>query len=310
MVPWMGGRGQSFDVFAATQDGDKFGAPVAVAATPANEWDPAIAADRKGNVAIAWDTYEKGDHDIYLALRGADGKFGKAMPVVATLNFEVRPSLAYDGEGSLWIVWEQSGENWAKDHGALKKFGIPIFTGGRTLGSKVLRNAVEWLEPPEILAAQPLPARKGKGKGKGAQSSGGGTRAARQQMAPCYPRLATDAQGRVWLAFRGRPPGGEWRVGVGPVFCEFVTRMDGEAWLPPIWVPRSDNILDNRPAWAALPNGDMLLAYSGDGRSAVHPPYGGGRGRAGAKKAVAAGVVPDPNNTLFAATISRAEAVA
>jgi hypothetical protein len=310
VVTWMGGRGQSFDILAATQDGDKFGAPVAIAATPANEWDPAIAADKKGNVAIAWDTYEKGDHDICLALRGTDGGFGKATPVAASLNFEVRPTLAYDGEGSLWIVWEQSGQNWAKDHGALKKFGIPIFTGGRTLGAKVLRNGTEWLQPPEILTAPPTPVGKGKGKGKGkgGKSSGAMTKGARQQMAPCFPRLATDAQGKVWLAFRGRPPGGEWRVGVGPVFCEFVTRMDGHAWLAPVWVPRSDNILDNRPAWAALPNGDMLLAYSGDGRSAVHPPYGAGKG-AGRKAAAASGVAPDPNNALFAATVSRADAV-
>jgi hypothetical protein len=310
VVTWMGGRGQSFDIFAAMQDGDKFGAPVAIAATPANEWDPAIAADKKGNVAIAWDTYGKGDHDIYLALRGADGVFGKVMPVAATLNFEVRPALAYDGQGDLWIVWEQSGENWAKDHGALKRFGIPIFTGGRSLGAKVLRNGAEWLQPPEILAAPAAPAGKGKGKGKGKKvaSAGATTKGQRQQMAPCFPRLATDAQGKVWLAFRGRPPGGEWRVASGPIFNEFVTRVDGDAWLAPAWVPRSDNILDNRPAWAALPNGDMLLAYSGDGRSALHPPYAGG-GRGADKKAGTAGGAPDPNNSIFVATLDCADAV-
>ncbi|MBI5684083.1 MAG: hypothetical protein HZC54_03290 [Verrucomicrobia bacterium] len=309
VVTWMSGRGQSFDIFAATQDGDKFGAPVAIAATPANEWDPAIAADKKGNVAIAWDTYEKGDHDICVALRGADGAFGKATPVAATLDFEVRPAVAYDGQGDLWIVWEQSGENWGKDFGALKKTGIGIFTGGRSLGSKVLRNGTEWLQPPPIVAAPAVVAGKGKGKGKAraAKSAGARTQGARQQMAPCFPRLATDAQGKVWLAFRGRPPGGEWRVASGPIFNEFVTRMDGERWLAPVWLPRSDNILDNRPGWAALPNGDMLLAYSGDGRAAVHPPYGGG-GKGAGKKTAGAGAAPDPNNTVFVATISRVEA--
>lgn len=312
VVTWMSGRGPSFDIFAATLDGDKFGPPVAIAATPANEWDPAIAADKKGNVAIAWDTYGKGDHDIYLALRGAAGAFGKPMPVAATLNFEVRPALAYDGQGDLWIVWEQSGENWGKDFGGLKKTGIGIFSGGRSLGAKVLRNGTEWLQPPEIVSAPALPAGKGKGKGKGkaqaAKSGDARPRGARQQLAPCFPRLATDAQGRVWLAFRGRPPGGEWRVASGPIFNEFVTRMDGDHWLAPIWVPRSDNILDNRPAWAALPDGDMVLAYSGDGRTDVHPPYGGG-GRGAGKKAAAAGGAPDPNNSIFVATLTHTEAV-
>ncbi len=325
VVTWMGGRGASFDIFAATQTGDNFGPPVPISgipagdssatcvcrpvtdsgAPPSNEWDPAIAADKNGNVAIAWDTYAKGDHDICLILRGADGTFGKPMAVAATLNFEVRPALAYDGQGDLWIVWEQSGENWAKDHGALKRFGIPIFGGGRTLGAKVLRNGAEWLQPPEILPAPAPAAGKGKSRGKGKGTAASPIpRGVRQQVAPCFPRLAADANGKVWLAFRGRPPGGEWRVGAGPIFCEFVTRMDGDNWLPPVWVPRSDNILDNRPAWAALPDGDMLLAYSGDGRAAVHPPYG--IGKAGGRKA--AGVAPDPNNTLFAATLGRSQA--
>ncbi|MBM4080240.1 MAG: hypothetical protein FJ278_11120, partial [Planctomycetes bacterium] len=194
-VTWMAGRGASFDIFAAQQSGDRFSTPLPIAATNANEWDPAIAADKRGNLAIAWDSYQKGDYDVYLALRGVGGKFGEPMPVAATLNFEVRPSLAYDGEGQLWVAWEQGDENWGKDFGPLKKQGIAIFQG-RSLGVKVLRNRTEWLAPPDVMLAMPnLPRVGGRAgqAGKAAKAPPG--KGQLQQAAPSFPRLATDAQG-------------------------------------------------------------------------------------------------------------------
>jgi hypothetical protein len=104
-----------------------------------NEWEPAIAADAKGNLAVAWDTYQKGDYDVYVARRGSDGKFQPPQPVAGSLAFEVRPSIAYDREGQLWIAWEESGDRWGKDFGALKKQGIAIYQAGRSIAAKVMR---------------------------------------------------------------------------------------------------------------------------------------------------------------------------
>lgn len=328
IVAWMGGHSRNFDIFAATQDGDAFGEPEIISTlpreaprcicpplnppsgTPANEWDPAIAADPYGNVAIAWDTYEKGDYDVQVALRGLDGKFGSPIPVAATLQFEARPSLAFDGDGALWIAWEQTGENWAKDYGPLKRYGIPIFDG-RTLGVKVLRNGCDWFTPPDVMAAMPhMPRADGRAGKQTANAKPLGPNALKQ-AAPCFPRLATDTRGQVWLAFRARQAG-QWRVTVGPVFMEFATRMDGDQWLPATWLPRSNNILDNRPGWAALPDGGMLIAYSGDGRGEVNPmgdakfPAGKGKG----KGAGAARALPDANNHVFVAQIPAAGEIA
>ena len=69
-------------------------------------------------------------------------------------------------------------------------------------------------------------------------------------IAPCFPRLAAGADGNVWLAFRGKP-GGNWRVQVGSVWFEYVTRLYGDEWTEAVWLPRSNNILDNRPALCA-----------------------------------------------------------
>src|SRR5207244_1257586 len=133
---------KNFNVFVASQDGDRFTAPQRITQAAGNDWEPAIAADAKGHLAVAWDTYEKGDYDVQVALRNKDGKFDAPQNVAATLAFEVRPSLAYDPDGRLWIAYEMSGDQWGKDFGALKRKGIPLYeaqnAGGRSLAVKVL----------------------------------------------------------------------------------------------------------------------------------------------------------------------------
>src|SRR5439155_22766209 len=95
-VTWVGGREKNFNVFVASQEGERFSAPRRLTQSAANEWEPAIAADAAGHLAVAWDTYAKGDYDVYVARRsGGDGSFEPAQPVAAPLACEVRPSLAY-----------------------------------------------------------------------------------------------------------------------------------------------------------------------------------------------------------------------
>ncbi len=159
-VTWMGARETAFHVFVAHQEGDKFSEPARVSEFKANEWDPSIAADKNGNVTVAWDTYEKGDYDVYLRTRAADGKLGDVTAVAATNNFEVRPSLAYDHDGQLWVAWEQSGELWGKDFGALKKLGIPLYQSGRSIGVKVRKVDGSWAKPVGDFA-NAIPSRNG-----------------------------------------------------------------------------------------------------------------------------------------------------
>src|SRR5205814_10501797 len=141
----------------ASQQGDHFSPPQRLTQSKANEWEPAIAADARGNVAVAWDTYEKGDYDVYLARRNSSAdSFEQPQPVAATLAFEVRPSLAYDNQGRLWIAWEESGDQWGKDFGALKKKGIPLYQAGRTLGMRVLMEDGQWQSPPDVMEAMPV----------------------------------------------------------------------------------------------------------------------------------------------------------
>ena len=277
-VAWVGSRGEHFNIFTSHQtDAAAFSAPERVTASESNEWEPAIAADKNGTVTVGWDTYEKGDYDVYVAKAAGGGKFSAPVPVAATLNFEVRPSLAYDSTGRLWVAWEQGGELWGKDFGALKKKGTPLYSGIRSLGVKVQDTSGQWYTPPDVMEAVGADARPGAGKARAAGNPAkqapaglGAAARARGGTAPCFPRLAADDQGRIWLAFRGRQ-GGNWRVGVGSVWFEFVTRLDGDDWLPAAWIPHSNNILDNRPALVAAPDHSLLVFFSGDGRGEILP---------------------------------------
>src|SRR5439155_14249862 len=111
-LAWVGGREKNFNVFVASQSTDgKFTAPQRLTQSAANEWEPAMAADAAGHLAVAWDSYAKGDYDVYVARRAnADGgtTFEPAQPVAASLAFEVRPSMAYDKSGRLWVAYEVS----------------------------------------------------------------------------------------------------------------------------------------------------------------------------------------------------------
>jgi hypothetical protein len=154
-VTWVGGRESHFHVYAAHQTEGGFSKPARVSLFQGNEWEPAIASDGKGQLAIAWDTFDKGDYDVYVAIADAEGKLSQPEAVAATLGFEVRPSVAFDGDGRLWMAYESSGDQWGKDFGALKKKGIPLYQTGRSLAVKVRDKQGQWFEPADVMDAVP-----------------------------------------------------------------------------------------------------------------------------------------------------------
>lgn len=267
-VTWVGAREANFHVFTAHQQEGGFSEPQRVSQFQGNEWEPAIAADDLGNLAVAWDTFDKGDYDVYVSTRGNDQLLSKPQPVAASLAFEVRPSLAYDRDGRLWIAYESSGDQWGKDFGALKKKGIPLYQTGRSLGVKVRDAAGHWFAPDDVMQAMPGARPVGRPRTTGTQQrqpARGPRRSPITSIAPTYPRLACDTQGGVWLAFRGKP-GSNWRVGVGSIWFEYLTRLDSSGWSDAVWMPHTNNILDNRPALASVGDRGVLAVFSGDGR--------------------------------------------
>src|SRR5579864_7774498 len=217
-VAWQGFRNNNLEVLTTAQTGDTFAPEAIVSTSPASDWDPAIAAAPNGEVAISWDTYDKGDYDVYLRRVRFTDQIGMddPIPVAATLNFEARSSLAYDPQNRLWIAYEVSGPKWAKDYGAYDTTGIGIAQNhniqvrcliGNDLYSttddiaKTLPGAAAtqlflpttrtgYLPQPDPALAQDRKpnADVGFGINAGPENS--------------FPRIATDSDGTVYLSFR------------------------------------------------------------------------------------------------------------
>lgn len=216
-----------------------------------NEWSPALAVDRRGRPFVAYDTYAAGNYDVRLRAFDAEGKpAGEPVIVAGTPRYETHASLAIDPRGQVWVAYEERTDNWGKD-------AENLVTGqGSTLYRKAAvrvrcldgERLVEAPDPVGMLAAtDPL---------RGFNS---------------FPRLAADASGRVWLAFRHRQEaiwGNNVVMVVGAVWVEHVTVLAGASWSAPLPVPSSDNLLDNRPALVAPREGSdpLLMVYSSDGR--------------------------------------------
>ena len=226
-MAWQGwDDGQADILLAPVEDA---GSPARVSEGPGNEWSPAIAIDKGGRIHVAYDTYQAGNYDVFLRSRGRDGTLGTAV-AVAWLA-EVRGAAERGGRpaGRVWVAYEERTEDWGKDaENLLEGEGSTLYRRSAVRVRCV--DGTRVLDAPDPVAAAP-------GRPSPAMNS--------------FPRLASDRSGRVWLAFRHRQEaiwGGNAVMVVGGVWVEYVTTLAGEAWTSPAVLPRSDGLLDNRPA--------------------------------------------------------------
>ena len=211
-----------------------------------NSWSPSLAIDDKGNIAVAYDTYEAGNYDVRLSRFDSQGKQKSTVIVANSPRFEARPTLAFDPKGRVWIAYEERTANWGKDaENLLKGKGTPLYSRATVKvkcvdGERVLDVADPLLEVPDDL--KPLNS---------------------------FPRIACDDSGHVSLAFRHRQEaiwGNQAVMVVGGVWVEYLTALSGPSWTPPQPLPRSDGLLDNRPALVPSKGSGTLIVYSSDGR--------------------------------------------
>jgi hypothetical protein len=83
------------------------------------------------------------------------------------------------------------------------------------------------------------------------------------------PRLAADPAGGIYLAFRSLDGPFNARSPVGSVWFEHVVYFDGHNWVGPVFLPRTDGLIDNRPALLALEPGHLLAVSAMDHRQSI-----------------------------------------
>jgi hypothetical protein len=238
---------------------------VPVTESAEDDWEPSVAAGPGGRAWILWDSYRtrEGQPAGYdLLLRSyTGGQFSPVRTVSATPFAEMRGDVALDGNGRVWVAWEEGGVHWGKDTGyANPKHAIYLRKGGSLLygppnAPKALyrrpRLAVldneQWRQPAAALE-QAYPEHL-------------------QANLFQNPRLGVDGQGGVWVFLRHQVVARGRNA--GHLFDYYATALSGEGaaerWLPPVLIPGSTGRQDT--VLAAAPAGDGLaVAVVGDGR--------------------------------------------
>jgi len=292
-VAWQGFRNNNLEVLASAQTGDTFTPEAIVSTSQASDWDPAIAAAPDGEVAISWDTYDKGDYDVYLRRVKFTDQVGMddPIPIAATLNFEARSSLAYDPQNRLWIAYEVSGPDWGKDYGAYDTTGISLYHN-HTIQVRCLVGNDLYTTTDDIvntlpgspafqlfLASTPGPygAQPDPSLALNRQPGGDvGFSAKLDGPKNSFPRLATDSDGTVYLAFRepagtGMSTSQATNSSVGSIWVTAMIYFDGSQWHGPGVLADTEAVGDNRPSILPLGPGHLLIAHSMDHRLSPLP---------------------------------------
>jgi hypothetical protein len=285
-VAWQAFRNNNLEVLTTAQIGDTFAPEAIVSTSPASDWEPAIAAAPDGEIAISWDTYDKGDYDVYLRRVHFSDQIGldDPIPIAATVDFEGRSSLAYDAQNRLWIAYEVAGTRWGKDFGLYDTTGLPLYSS-HTIQVRCLIGNDLYTTTNDVATALPgtpashlfLPTTRGAFPTQ-PDPTLVQKRLPNDNIGPptgpknSFPRLATDSEGTVYLAFRqiagnglssSHSTGG---LSVGSIWVGEMVYFDGAQWHGPGVLGYTDAVSDNRPSIVALGPGRLLIAHSSDHR--------------------------------------------
>ncbi|HFB98751.1 MAG TPA: hypothetical protein ENJ62_06395, partial [Bryobacterales bacterium] len=231
---WIGHDGGQSYVYWSRLSGDEWSAPQRISGPSA--WNPEAAADSGGNLWVVWDSYRTGNYDVFLRRVGRNGALGEEMQVTKSSLFQAHPTVAVDKQDRVWVAWHESGANWGKDwtHEDPER-GTVLYVDRRPKVA-VYENG-RWRQPAtDLISAIPL----------------------RYRRYVQYPRLAADAQGRIWCALQVRTStahnrGDYWAFDGRWEF--YLTTLDGDRWRPAMPLPNS----------SSRPEGTMLVAPDGPG---------------------------------------------
>ncbi len=243
-------RARSLDMRPNESKPSLVGKEISLTSGAANHWNPAIAADSKGNIFVVFDDYAKENYDVRLAKVSSSGTV-TTQDIATSAKFEARASLAVDKQDRVWIAFEVGDEQWGKDFSTnmFRKIGLDENPG----------NALYLTRTIDVKCVVDGEVRRTTGDLQKAIK-------ARTANNRSLPRITVDDAGLPWVLYRHHPK----PLGAGEVWNSYATRFDGEQWSAPTRLALSDNLMDNRPAVAPIPRsntGGIVAVYSGDKRS-------------------------------------------
>ncbi len=249
-VVWQSLHGGSGDILAcqSTTGGTSWSPPIEVTTDAAGDWEPEVAVSARGEALVVYDSYGKGNYDVWLARLTAAG-VAQRISVAATARHEARASVAVSADGgTAWVAYEDGVERWGKDLGSeWRKQGGGLNYDRHAYLARVdlLSGAVD--RTPDL--ARVIPKLAGTG---GKPNSG----------AVNLPEVVLDGNDNPWVFFRYYVLGGSssWQVAM--------TRYDAAAgtWAQARTLGKSAYCQDRRVA-ALTEAGTLTVFWPSDNRA-------------------------------------------
>lgn len=217
--------------------------PLRVSESPANDWEPQVAAGPDGQAHIVWDGYHNGNYDIFYRSYSKAG-LDEVEQVTSSARFQAHANVVVDLGGTLWLAWDESGVNWGKDQGYLVTPPMSVPLHQERSIQVVKRAGGSWLEPKAAL--EPFYV---------------------YRLYPNFenPQLALDQTGTLTMLFRHWTRQQAHSIGSRMMWETFRTRFDGKVWSHPVPIAHSQGSIEKRPALLAA-RGGLLAAWMTDNR--------------------------------------------
>ncbi|MEO7649864.1 MAG: hypothetical protein ABIZ80_05310, partial [Bryobacteraceae bacterium] len=243
-VAWQSYRKGQSDIYLRGLTGGRWSDEMQLSESPANDWEPEVAAGPDGSAYVVWDSYHRGNYDVFFRAY-QNGKLGAAQSITTSPKFQAHAAIAVDARARPWVAWDESGVNWGKDQGFLIPTPLATPLHQQRAIRVVMWDGSAWLEP-RRRPSEVFPVKM-------------------RQNAE-HPHLAFDANGAMFMVFRHWTRRNDRTIGSPIAWENFVTRYDGNVWAEPLALPFSAGSIEKNPAMARDAKGDIWASWMTDGR--------------------------------------------
>jgi hypothetical protein len=257
-VCWQGRSGGKFGIFARRWSEGRWEPVVLVSEeSPANVWDPALAAMADGGTVYAWSQYQEGSYRIALRIRDPGGQLTRPRLVSSGTDYALHPSVAVTPGDGIWCAFDVIAVHGHGGSGPTRLRPAEALGAGRDPSG--MREPGEFV-PPELLPDIESSVRVVRVDADAVREPEGEL-APQLDTVPCgLPKLAATASGGLVVAYRYHR-----RLPLMTYYWEVAAQALGpDGWLAPVTYTGSDGTLEE-PSVAAAGE-TVIVSWQTDGR--------------------------------------------